>query len=624
MPTPTPAPTATPAPLTPARIFARVSPSVAFIQTPIGSGSGVLIEGGYVVTNAHVVWPYDEVRVVFPDGSEHSEASVLNSDLMGDLAVIGPLETNAGPLTLANGEDLIIGSELFLIGYPAEQEEFPQPTITRSILSRLRQWEPIGMTYIQTDATIAGGQSGGVLVSEKAEVIGISGLSFSEAGFGLVASAADVKIRVEGLIAGDDVDGLGDRRISLKGGRLEDDFSLQGPWDGRTYVINETAGTTVDIQVESGADAIFSVVDMAGNLVLYADDGFAGVESDSAPVEIDGPHFLEIGQLSNQPGSFRVTSDRALAPYVDPDNGATVTVGQTAVGSIDFPGDFDYFTIDLEEGEAIDVALDSMNFDPLLQVSPIETTDGLLVDDDDSGGGIFGLNAQLTYRAPQSGKYLIAVIDANAAEVGGYFLTVSEAFSGAVPAVVPATPTPTPVPTEVDRDGRTYKQYPQPPSMTIDPSASHTATIRTNHGEIVLELFAGQAPKTVNNFVFLAGEGFYDGVIFHRVIENFMIQGGDPTGTGAGGPGYKFEDEFLSQPVFDRPGILAMANAGPDTNGSQFFITLAPTPHLNGAHTVFGQVVSGQGTVDSISSLPTGAGDRPLEDVVIESVTIGN
>jgi cyclophilin family peptidyl-prolyl cis-trans isomerase len=584
-----------------------------------------LIEGGYLVTNAHVVWPFDEVRVVFPDGSEHLEAPVVGSDLMGDLAVIGPLETTADPLALVDGENLVIGSELFLIGYPAEQERFPQPSVTRGILSRLRQWEPIKMTYLQTDATIAGGQSGGVLVSKKADVIGISGFSFSEAGFGLVASAADVKVRVEGLIAGDDVDGLGDRGVSMRGGRLEHDFTLQGSWDVRTYVINEAAGTTVDIQVESGADGIFSLVDMAGNLVLFADDEFAGVEYGLAVIEVGGPHFLDIGQLSDAPGSFRVTSDRSLAPYVDPDDGAIVTAGRTAAGSIDFPGDFDYFEIDLEEGDVIDVALDSMNIDPLLQLSPIEITDDLIVDDDDSGGGIFGLNAQLACRASHNGKYLIFVLDSNGVGVGGYFLTVSEAQSGAVPAPAPGpAPTATPVPADSRQDERTGQQYARPPSMSIDPSTSYTATIRTNHGEIVLELFAAQASRTVNNFVFLAREGFYDGTIFHRVIEGFMIQGGDPTGTGAGGPGYAFGDEFLPQLVFDRPGILAMANAGPDTNGSQFFITVVPTPHLNGAHTIFGQVASGQGVVDSISSLPTGAGDRPLEDVVIESVLIEN
>jgi cyclophilin family peptidyl-prolyl cis-trans isomerase len=147
------------------------------------------------------------------------------------------------------------------------------------------------------------------------------------------------------------------------------------------------------------------------------------------------------------------------------------------------------------------------------------------------------------------------------------------------------------------------------------------ATMQTNHGTIELELFDEDAPKTVENFTKLAKDGFYDGVIFHRVIEDFMIQGGDPTGTGSGGPGYQFEDEFNDHKVVR--GALAMANAGPNTNGSQFFIVTAEaTPWLDGKHTVFGQVTSGMDVVDAIEQVDKGPGDRPKEDVRIESVTV--
>jgi len=144
------------------------------------------------------------------------------------------------------------------------------------------------------------------------------------------------------------------------------------------------------------------------------------------------------------------------------------------------------------------------------------------------------------------------------------------------------------------------KQYAAPPAMALDTSKNYSATIRTNRGDITVSLFAKDAPFTVNNFVFLAREGFYDGVTFHRVISDFMIQGGDPTGTGTGGPGYKFHDEVFGNPNKHKVGSLSMANAGPNTNGSQFFITHVATPHLNGKHTVFGEVTSGQNIVDSI------------------------
>jgi peptidyl-prolyl cis-trans isomerase B (cyclophilin B) len=148
-----------------------------------------------------------------------------------------------------------------------------------------------------------------------------------------------------------------------------------------------------------------------------------------------------------------------------------------------------------------------------------------------------------------------------------------------------------------------------------------SATLHTNHGPIELELFDADAPNTVENFRKLAGDGFYDGVIFHRVIPDFMIQGGDPTGTGSGGPGYTFEDEFNTNQVVR--GALAMANAGPNTNGSQFFIVTADAcPWLDGKHTVFGRVTNGMDTVDAISQVETGAADRPREDVVIERIDL--
>ena len=158
------------------------------------------------------------------------------------------------------------------------------------------------------------------------------------------------------------------------------------------------------------------------------------------------------------------------------------------------------------------------------------------------------------------------------------------------------------------------QQWKNPPEMQIDPTKAYSASIETNKGTIEIELFPQYAPKTVNNFVFLAREGFYDGVTFHRVISNFMVQCGDPTGTGRGGPGYKFGDEFSGNPLRHESKVLSMANAGPNTNGSQFFITHAPQTHLDGRHTVFGKVTSGTEVVDAIRQ-----GDEMTKVVIHES-----
>ncbi len=164
------------------------------------------------------------------------------------------------------------------------------------------------------------------------------------------------------------------------------------------------------------------------------------------------------------------------------------------------------------------------------------------------------------------------------------------------------------------------QQWSKPPEMQIDPKKKYKAHMETDKGTMVIELFADKAPRTVNNFVFLAQEGFYEGVMFHRVISNFMVQGGDPTGRGSGGPGYKFEDEFHPSLSHDTQGILSMANAGPNSNGSQFFITHGPTPHLDNRHSVFGRVVDGLDVLMSIPPRDPGNVNAPA--VKINRVTI--
>jgi cyclophilin family peptidyl-prolyl cis-trans isomerase len=164
------------------------------------------------------------------------------------------------------------------------------------------------------------------------------------------------------------------------------------------------------------------------------------------------------------------------------------------------------------------------------------------------------------------------------------------------------------------------KQWSSPPKMILDKNKKYTATLTTDLGDIVVTLFAEKVPVTVNNFVFLSREGFYDGTIFHRVINDFMAQGGDPTGTGTGGPGYRFHDEFHPSLIHDKPGILSMANAGPGTNGSQFFITHVPTRWLDNKHSIFGQVIEGMDVLLSIPARDPGNLNNPA--IKLQTVTI--
>ena len=426
--TPIPAPTDTPTPtpvaqMSAAEVYSLVSPSIPFIETPTGTGSGVLIEGGYVVTNYHVVWPYEAVWVVFPDGTELQNVPVVGWDSMADLAVLGPVDVSAWPLKLEDGEGMAAGSELFLVGYPAEVEEFPEPSITRGILSRFRERERLGMTYLQTDAAIAGGQSGGALVNSQGGVVGISTYSFSEAGFGLATSATDDAPILEKLIQGEFTSGLGDRRFPAGSGDFEFDVELANLWDTRAFVLDAAAGTTLGVELEGTEDGLFRVYDPFG-LLLEVDDGETGIESGAVDLLVDGIHFLQVEMFTGEPSTFDLTSTIRLKPFHDPDDGRTIAVGETVVGNIDFYFDLDWYSIRLEEGETVKISTDSINVDTLLYVDFPNSQEGQVVSDDDSGGGLSSTNSELVYRAPKTGEYFIAVTDAVGDGFGGYYLSV--------------------------------------------------------------------------------------------------------------------------------------------------------------------------------------------------------
>ena len=392
-----------------------------------------------MITNYHVVWPYEAVRVVFPDDKVLQNVPVVGWDSMADLAVLGPVDVPARPSKLGDGEDLAPGSELFLVGYPAELDEFPEPTITRGILSRFREWERFGMTYLQTDAAIAGGQSGGALVNSLGEVIGISTFSFSEAGFGLATSAADNAPIVERLIQGDLTSELGDRRLPAGGGAFEFYVELANVWDSRTFVLDAAAGTTLGVELEGTEDGLFGVYDPFG-LLLEVDDGFTGAEFGAVELLADGVHFLQVETLSGESSTFDLTSTIRLKPFHDPDDGRTIVIGETVAGNIDFHFDWDWYSIRLEEGETVTISTDSINVDTLLYVDFPNSRDDQVVSDDDSGGGLFGINSELVYRAPNTGEYFIVVTDAVGDSFGGYYLSVEQAREGTETVHVPTGP----------------------------------------------------------------------------------------------------------------------------------------------------------------------------------------
>lgn len=383
----------------------------------------MLIEGGYVLTNAHVVWPFSEVRIVFADGSEFIDAPVFEWDLMGDLALVGPIDTTISPLLLVGREELVIGTDTFLIGYPGEGEEFPKPSITRGLISRLREWEAIGMTYFQTDATIAGGQSGGVLASNRGEVIGISGFRFTEAGFGLVASATDVIERVDNLLS-HEVDGIGTRRMPSSKGKTRHTVNIRNFGDIHAFLINEPLDTNVQLEATADEGADFVIYDSLGNQVF--DFTFTSPDSGSFDTQVEGPYFVIPFLTSGaETGELELSSPNRLAAYDDPDDDKGLVFGQPMLASTDHPSDFDFFNIELAEGDSIEINVDSLNIDAFTVIYFPGSSPDEQEFDDDSGGGIFGTNAKVEYTAPHSGSYHIAVTDSTFFRKGGYVLTVT-------------------------------------------------------------------------------------------------------------------------------------------------------------------------------------------------------
>ena len=402
-----------------AQIFEKVSPAIAFIHTRTGTGSGVLVEGGYVVTNAHVVWPFDAVRVVFPDGTDFRGVPVIGWDLLVDLAVLGPISTPVEPVPMLDGESMAIGSEMYLIGYPAEVEAYPKTTMTRGILSRQREWEAVGITYFQTDAAITGGQSGGALVSDTGAVIGISGFrAFVE--FGLAASSADLLPRIRQLIAGGDPSGLGKRQLNLEGGSLRHRLAPRNYGDA--YIIYEPPGTAIEIEFIGGDDVRFQIVDTFGN--KYADDETSSV---SFVTRGYGPLFLILSQVSEE---ITLAANHRLVQFDDPDRGREIQVGQTFYGNIDFPTNIDFLYLDLERNETVEIVASSILADTQLTVWGYQgETLEVWIRDENSGGGLFGRDARIVFQAPQTGEYILGVANMHPGwrAPAGYVLAVGQA-----------------------------------------------------------------------------------------------------------------------------------------------------------------------------------------------------
>ncbi len=424
--TPTPVPTPTPSPPTPAEVFASVSPAVAYVETAGSSGSALLVDGGYLVTNSHVVWPSTTVKVTFPDGTVVQNTPVIGWDLMADVAVLGPVRVSAEPIALSDASVPPIGSEVLTVGYPGSPGDPPQPTLGRGLISRYREWQQAGLLYIQSSAPIEGGQSGGALISETGEFVGLTTYSTGEANQGLALASTNVAPRIQSIISGDDPSGIGSRLLSLTGGGIRHSGTLGTYWDTSAYVIQEPVGTTVEIELESRDDLAFVVYDALGDAVLEIDDQYSGTETGAFTIEYAEPYFVVINQLDEGVSTFTISATHTLIPIPDPDDGRSLRVGQLIQGSLDYPGDVDTYTIHLSSAQRVHMATTSFALDTFLAADFFGAINNEIIIDDDSGGGLFGFDSQIVYRAPHTGEFIV-VVSENDYETGGYTLAISQA-----------------------------------------------------------------------------------------------------------------------------------------------------------------------------------------------------
>lgn len=416
--------TTIPAALTPQEVFAAVSPTLAFVETDLGTGSGVLFDEWHLVTNAHVVWPYDEVRVVFPDGTELLDADVTHFDEIADLAIVDVSRAAPRlpePATLGDPDGLEVGSELYLIGYPGEVEEYPQPTFTGGILSRVRTLDALDLEFLQTDAVIAGGQSGGALVDGTGTVIGISGLG-SE-GFALATSAGDVLGRLTEMLAGRDVDGIVDR--SFPGGSTEDGYAgpIEHFFAQKVWVVDLLTGEELLVEATSVGDVALSLIAIDGYLEGSADEDVSGTESLAAVASFDGPYFLTLDSFAPEPIDVEVTGNFPIRPLIDPDDETVVFPGDVVYGYADYPGDIDTYLIDLTAGDRISVSVSAVLMDPQIIIDLEGNEADFLAYDDNSGGGLFGTDAEVTFRADIDATYFLVVVDQYFGP-GGYVMVI--------------------------------------------------------------------------------------------------------------------------------------------------------------------------------------------------------
>ena len=380
----------------------------------------MLVEGGYVVTNAHVVWPNMFTTVAFSDGTTLDDVPTVGWDVLADVAVLGPVDVSIEPVVLSHAGALPIGSEVHTIGCPPPFADPPQLQLGKGIVSRYNEWPETGITYIKSSAEVEGGNSGGALVSETGEVVGL--VTAGSASHSLSVDSSDVLVRVESIVSGD-APSRTVAKLSPEDAAMSHSDVLAPYWGTKAYMVWEPAGTELSIALESDneTDLRIEVYDRYGEFLEFEP------ETETIFLFYSEPYFIIVSNLAIENSrAFTITSSHALIPMPDPEDGSTLGVGQLVEGTIDHVQDSDTFVVDLRADQTIALTTTSWGLDTLLKVDFAGAQEQDIVSDDDSAPDLYQNQDQIFYRAPHTGTFFVTV-SAHYPDVAGYTLLASEA-----------------------------------------------------------------------------------------------------------------------------------------------------------------------------------------------------
>ena len=413
--------------LTHAEIETQIAPAVPYVETPWSSGSGVLIGPRHVLTNAHVLHPFDQASLLFTDGSTYIDVPVVAWDLTADMVVLElPSDATVPPITVISADGLPIGTTVYAIGYPGQPDGSAPLAVMDGRINRLRSWPGLGVDYVQSSIPVIGGMSGGALVTSAGELIAFNEWSL-DSGDSVGPAAVDVIDRLDAELAGGDVDRLGIRYPEVTGPAVRDlEFDLLDSRDERAFVTAADVAGALSVTVSAAGSAWIGAV-LPDGTILEASSAEA---ADDHVIEFVNPGLgvpitIIVDQISELPAHYAITSNVDLFPVDDPDDRKVITESQLLWGQVDYTFERDTFIVPLEAGQRLDILVESLLVDQFVAIERLANGEREFIDwDDDSGGGIWGVDPLLSFVAPETADYHLIVGGLVPFEVGGYVANI--------------------------------------------------------------------------------------------------------------------------------------------------------------------------------------------------------